>query len=331
MATGRCDTTNCVEIETRTGRPVGTRTFVVVKPNRLDKALVALAPDLTRSAGQRLIDQARVLVNGVVRDASFRVQPRDAIAVDFPAPLAATPQAESIALQVLYEDADVIAVNKPAGMVVHPAAGNTTGTLVNAMLAYAPDVAVVGDEARPGIVHRLDKETSGVLLVARHDGAYQALQSQFKTRMIKKTYLALCVGTLDPERGVIRKPIARDLGERKRMAVVAGGRDAVTQYAVTEVFEGKDGNRAVQYSFVRAHPLTGRTHQLRVHLASVGHPIVGDAVYGAKKDALTRQLSPRQMLHSSELIFISPSGGQTLRVHAPMPEDMRRVLDALAS
>ena len=317
----RCDTTSGVD--------TGTRTFVVVKPNRLDKALVALAPDLSRSAAQKLIDQSRVLVNGVVRDASYRVQPRDAIAVDFPETPSATPQAEPIALDVLYEDADVIAVNKPAGMVVHPAAGNATGTLVNAMLAYAPEVSLVGDEGRPGIVHRLDKETSGVLLVAKNGAAYRALQAQFKTRTIKKTYVALCVGKLDPARGVIRKPIARDPGERKRMAVVAGGRDAVTQYALTEVFERKDGNRVVHYSFVRAHPLTGRTHQLRVHFASLGNPIVGDAVYGAKKDPLTRQLSPRQMLHSSELMFISPSGGQTVKLHAPMPEDIRRVLDEL--
>jgi len=308
----------------------GTRTFEVVKSNRLDKALATLVEGLSRSAAQKLIDQTLVRVNGTLRDASFRVQPRDRIAVDFPAPPAVLPQAESIALDVLFEDADVIAINKPAGMVVHPAAGNASGTLVNALLAYDPNIASVGEAARPGIVHRLDKETSGVLLVAKHAVAYRALQAQFKTRTIKKTYVAICVGRLNPQRGTIKMPIARDPGDRKRMAVVTGGRDSVTQYAVTEVFEHRANGGVGHYSFVRAQLLTGRTHQLRVHFASLGTPIVGDALYGAKKDPLTRQLAPRQMLHSSELIFVLPSSAQTVKLFAPIPDDMRRVLDELA-
>lgn len=308
-----------------------TRTVIVVKANRLDKTLATLLPELSRSAAQRLIDQDRVQVNGIVRDASHRVLPRDVLVVQLPLPEPATPQAEAIALDVIYEDADVVAVNKPAGMVVHPAAGNAHGTLVNALLSYAPDVATVGDEQRPGIVHRLDKETSGILLVAKSDAAYRALQAQFKSRTIKKTYLALCVGTIEPTRGIIHKPIARDPGNRKRMAVLAGGRDAVTKYAVTEVFARQEGNRVSQYALVRAHPLTGRTHQLRVHLASVGAPVVGDGVYGARKDPLTQMLSPRQLLHSSELVFVSPATGAQIKLHAPMPEDMRRVIDELTA
>lgn len=306
-----------------------TRTLTVTKPNRLDKAVALLLPELSRSAAQRLIDQGRILVNGAARDASFRVQVKDVIVVHMPDPAPTSPQAEPMALDVIYEDDDVIAINKPAGMVVHPAAGNASGTLVNAMLAYAPDVSLVGDEQRPGIVHRLDKETSGLLLIAKTDAALASLQAQFKTRAIKKTYLAVCVGHIQPERGLIHKPIARDPGNRKRMAIVAGGRDAATKYAVTEVFTRNDGAVARAYSLVRAHPLTGRTHQLRVHFASIGYPIVGDALYGARKDPLTRELAPRQLLHSSELVFALPSSGVEKRLHAPMPEDMRRVMDDL--
>jgi 23S rRNA pseudouridine1911/1915/1917 synthase len=306
-----------------------TRTLTVIKPNRLDKAVASLLPELSRSAAQKLIDQGRILVNGSARDASFRVQVKDVIVVQMPEPEQALPQAEPAALDVIYQDDDVIAVNKPAGMVVHPAAGNASGTLVNALLAYAPNVSTVGDERRPGIVHRLDKETSGLLLIARTPSAHAALQAQFKSRAIKKTYLALCVGRVQPERGLINKPIARDPGNRKRMAIVQGGRDAVTKYAVAEVFIRSDGNIARAYSLVRAHPLTGRTHQLRVHFASIGFPIIGDALYGARKDPLTHALAPRQMLHSSELVFALPSTGLEKKLHAPMPEDMRRVIDDL--
>lgn len=309
---------------------MGTHTVVVKKANRLDKALAALLPDLSRSAAQKLIDGGRVLVNGVARDASHRVKPNDTLMVQMPEATPATPQPEAIALDILYEDDDVIAINKPAGMVAHPGAGNAQGTVVNAVLSYAPEVAGVGSDERPGIVHRLDKETTGVLLIAKHDMALRALQAQFKTRAIKKSYVMLCVGEVTPARGLIRKPIARDPGNRKRMAVVATGRDAITQYAVREVFTVKDGNLARRYSFVKANLLTGRTHQLRVHFASIGFPVAGDAIYGARKDPLTRQLAPRQMLHSSELIFASPSIGTEITLHAPLPEDFRRVLDELA-
>jgi 23S rRNA pseudouridine1911/1915/1917 synthase len=306
------------------------RTVIVKKANRLDKALATLLPEISRSAAQKLIDQKRVLVNGEPRDASHRVKPNDRVDVRLPEAQPATPQPETIALDILYEDDDVIAINKPAGMVAHPGAGNVNGTVVNAVLSYAPEVAGVGSEERPGIVHRLDKDTSGVLLIAKHDAALRALQTQFKTRVIKKSYVMLCVGDVQPTRGLIRKPIARDPGNRKRMAVVATGRDAITQYAVREVFTVNDGKTARKYSYVKANLLTGRTHQLRVHFASMGFPIAGDAVYGARKDPLTKQLAPRQLLHSSELSFISPSNGEEIKLHAPLPDDFRRVLDELA-
>lgn len=308
---------------------IGPITLTATQADRLDKVIVALLPTLSRSAAQRLIAQGRVQVDDVARDADYRVQPGQTIVVDLPAPLPEAPQAEPIALDILYEDESVIVINKPAGIVVHPAPGNLSGTVVNAVLAYAPEVQTVGDTRRPGIVHRLDKETSGLLLVARHEAALHALQSQFKARAIKKTYLALCVGHVLPERGVIDRPIARDPGSRRRMAIVPGGREAVTEYVVTEVFV-PDGEAGPRYSLVRAHPLTGRTHQLRVHFASIGYPIVGDALYGVRKDELTRRLKPRHMLHASELAFVSPASGREVKLHAPLPVDMRRVLEELS-
>ena len=306
-------------------------TLTVAQPGRLDKAIAALLPALSRSAAQRLIAQGRVRVDDVVRDADFRVQSGQTIVVNLPPPPAEEPQAEPLTLDILYEDESVIVINKPAGMVVHPAPGNPGGTVVNAVLAHAPEVATVGDAQRPGIVHRLDKETSGLLLIARREAAMRALQSQFRARTIKKTYLALCIGQVWPERGMIDKPIGRHPGKRTQMAILAGGREAMTQYVVTEVFAEPGGQGATCYSLVRAHPLTGRTHQLRVHLASIGYPIVGDALYGMRRDPLTRQLRPRHMLHASELTFVSPASGQEVKVHAPLPDDMRRVLDALSS
>ncbi|MCL5999580.1 MAG: RluA family pseudouridine synthase [Chloroflexi bacterium] len=316
-----------------------TYTFTAPRPGRLDKTLAALLKDLSRSAVQRLIEQGQVTVNGQTRSASYQVKPNEVLVVSVPEAQPATAQAEDIPLVILYEDDDVIAVNKPAGMVVHPGAGNASGTLANAILAHAPETAGVGDAARPGIVHRLDKETSGIVLLARNETAYRALQAQFKSRVVKKLYLALCVGSVEPPRGIISKPIGRDPAHRQRMAVLIGGREAVTQYAVAEVYTvDKDLQdvapgglvKGSRYSFVRARPATGRTHQLRVHFASIGFPIVGDALYGATRhDPLSRALAPRHLLHASELTFQRPASGQEIHLYAPIPEDMRRVLDAL--
>ncbi|MCL4504921.1 MAG: RluA family pseudouridine synthase, partial [Chloroflexi bacterium] len=261
--------------------------------------------------------------------------------VDMPAEAPVAAQPEQIALNILYEDEDVIAVDKPAGMVVHPGAGIAAGTLANAILAHAPQVATVGDSLRPGIVHRLDKETSGIVLLAKTQDAYVALQRQFKARAIKKVYLALCVGDVQPPRGVIKKPIGRDPARRQRMAIVVGGRESVTQYAIAEVyaiaqprtvegFEGLTLQKGARYSFIQVRPATGRTHQIRVHLASIGFPVVGDAVYGAtRRDPLSRAIAPRHLLHASELSFDLPASGQTVHLVAPMPADMRRVIDLL--
>lgn len=317
-------------------------TVTARKADRLDKELAAnLLPDVSRSAIQRLIEQGRVTVNGMVRPASHAVRPGDVLVVDVPDTAPESTQPESIALDILYEDEDIIAVNKPAGMVVHPGAGNATGTLANAILAHAPGIAGVGDSTRPGIVHRLDKETSGIVLLAKNLNAYNALQKQFKSRVIKKQYMALCVGVLTPLRGVINKPIGRDPAHRQRMAIVADGRESVTHYAVAEVYrvveapshESSGGltiPKGAVYSYVHVRPSTGRTHQIRVHLASMGFPIVGDALYGATRiDALSRDLTPRHLLHAGELGFELPSTGKWLTLYAPLPADMRRIIDLL--
>jgi 23S rRNA pseudouridine1911/1915/1917 synthase len=292
---------------------------VVKKSARLDKALPMLLPSLSRSAAQRLIEAGGVRVNGAPRDAADVVAPGDVLDVDVPEPTSAVPQAEALPITVLYEDDDVIAIDKPAGLVVHPGAGNAGGTLVNALLHHAPDIAEVGDEGRPGIVHRLDKETSGVMLAAKTPHAHRALQEQFRLRQIRKTYLALCIGDVQPGRGVIDKPIARDPSHRQRMAIVPGGREAVTEFVVTERLriEGRP------YSLVRAHPRTGRTHQIRVHLSSIGFPIVGDLLYGAGRDPLSKRIAPRHLLHASEIRFHLPSDGREMALYAPLPEDMR--------
>lgn len=299
--------------------------LVVRKANRLDKSIAVLLPDASRSAAQRWIDSGAVRVNGALRNsANDSVAPGDVIDIEAPDAAPAAPHAEALPLAVLYKDADVVAIDKAAGMVVHPGAGNAAGTLVNAMLAHAPEIAKVGDETRPGIVHRLDKETSGVLLVAKTDAAFRALQEQFKRREIRKTYLAVCIGEVQPLRGAIDKPIARDPSNRQRMAVLSGGREAVTEFVATEriAIEGR------AYTLVRAHPHTGRTHQLRVHLASIGFPIVGDLLYGAGRDPLSKRIAPRHLLHASEIRFRLPSTGAEMALYAPLPEDMRILLRA---
>jgi 23S rRNA pseudouridine1911/1915/1917 synthase len=298
---------------------------VVTRPDRLDKAIASLVPDLSRSAAQKLIDSDAVRVNGVVRPARFSVAVGDVIEIYAPEPAAeAGPQPESIALDVLYQDDALLVLNKPAGVVVHPGAGNAAGTIVNALLAHDPDIADVGDAERPGIVHRLDKETSGVLVIARTPAALANLQAQFKQRAVQKTYLAVCIGDVQPERGIIDKAIARDPSHRQRMALVSSGRPAVTRFAVKERLRIE--NRP--YSLLRAHPETGRTHQIRVHLAALGFPVVGDLLYGAKRDPLSVRIAPRHVLHASEIRFTPPGSAEPRTFHAPLPDDFRQLLDS---
>lgn len=294
---------------------------------RLDKWLAARLPERSRSEVQRWIEAGRVTLSGRPLRASHRVAAGEAIAVAVPAPEDYAVEPEPIPLAVLYEDADLLVVDKPAGMVVHPAAGNWRGTLVNAVLHHCPELAEVGGMGRPGIVHRLDKDTSGVILVAKNDAAYRALQAQFKARQVQKTYLALVFGRLAPAQGEIDAPIGRDTRDRKRMAVAppGGGRPALTRYETLEVFSVPAAG--TRLSLLACQPLTGRTHQIRVHLAHVKHPIVGDTTYGARRRPPVP--CPRQFLHAQRLRFRLPATGAEVEFGAPLPEDLQGVLARL--
>ena len=294
---------------------------------RIDKYIAVEVPELSRSVVQRLIKQGRVTVGGEATKSSYRVEAGDEIVVRIPPPEPMEVKPQAIPLDIVYEDEDIIVVNKPPGMVVHPAYGHRTGTLVNAVLAHCPDLAGVGDDLRPGIVHRLDKDTSGLIIVAKNDSARRHLQRQFKRREVKKVYVALLEGHLEPVRGVIEAPIGRDKKRRKRMAVVEGGREARTEYRVMEYFTDRTGTRSRSYTLVEAEPKTGRTHQVRVHFASIGHPLAGDPVYGFRKQRLS--LLRRQFLHAQTLGFRLPGSDEYIELTAELPDDLRVVLEEL--
>ena len=309
-----------------------TELTVDIGGERLDRYISEQLPELSRAAVQRLIEDGNILVDGRIRKASYRVQAGETISVSIPPPALSIAQPEKIALDIIYEDENVLVVNKPAGMVVHPAAGHSGGTLVNAVLAHAPNLNVGGVE-RPGIVHRIDSETSGLIIVAKNDAAMRDLQEQFKARRVHKTYLALVEGQIKPPRGKIDAPIGRDPRQRQRMAVIpnplppslAGkgikglgrSRDSVTIYRSVANFDG--------YTLIEALPQTGRTHQIRVHLAFMGFPVVGDALYGKKKNSLGLA---RQFLHAWKLALTLPDG-RPANFTAPLPQDLRVVLDEL--
>lgn len=286
---------------------------------RVDRYVAQSIPELSRSMVQKLLEEGRVTVDGRVPKASERVAAGATIVVHLPAPQPTAVVAQDIPLNVVYEDADVLVVDKPAGMVVHPAAGHEDGTLVNALLGRNPDLASIGYEKRPGIVHRLDKDTSGLLVIAKNDRALHELQAQFQTRQVQKAYLALTEGVLDAPQGVIDAPVGRDPQQRKRMTTLhKGGRPAVTEYVVREYFR--------QNTLVEAHPVTGRTHQIRVHLAAIGHPLVGDPVYGYRRQRLPLK---RQFLHAARLRFALPGNGQTVEFSSVLPPDLAGILDLL--
>jgi 23S rRNA pseudouridine1911/1915/1917 synthase len=292
---------------------------------RLDKFLAENVPELSRSAAQRLIGDGRVTVNGELVRASYQVKPGDLAVVLLPAEEDSVLVAEEIPLDLVYEDKSLLVVNKPPGMVVHPAPGHEGGTLLNALLAYCPQLAASGDD-RPGIVHRLDRDTSGLILVAKSDKVLRTLQRQFKERQVHKAYLALLDGHLQPSWGRVEAPIGRDPHHRQRMAVLSGGREAVTEYHVLEQFDHHSGLVAGDYSLVEAQPQTGRTHQIRVHFASIGHPVVGDTVYGRRRARLPVS---RQFLHAQRLEFKHPATSQRMDLEAPLPADLAEILDLL--
>jgi 23S rRNA pseudouridine1911/1915/1917 synthase len=294
---------------------------------RVDKFLVDQLPELSRSAAQRLIDSDRVTVNGEPVKASHKVSAGDLVVALLPAEESAELLPEAIPLQIAYEDQALLVVDKPAGMVVHPAPGHSGGTLVNALLAYCPDLGGRGDQ-RPGIVHRLDRDTSGLILVAKNDKVRRALQRQFKERQVRKAYLALLDGHLHPAWGRIEAPIGRHPQHRQRMAVLAGGREATTEYHVLEQFDHQVGPAAGAYTLVEAQPLTGRTHQLRVHFSSIDHPVVADGIYGRRRCRLPLA---RHFLHAWRLGFKHPVSGEPMQIEAPPPEDLSGVLELLRS
>jgi 23S rRNA pseudouridine1911/1915/1917 synthase len=290
-------------------------------PERLDKFLVEQLQEFSRSRIQGLIADGFVDVNS--RTAKKAGQPLElgfSVTVRIPPPAPTDLLAEDIPLDIVFENDDLVVVNKPAGMVVHPAAGHASGTLVNAMLGYDPDIEGIGGEERPGVVHRLDKETSGLILLAKNERAHRWLQDQFRLRKVDKTYLALVDGKPPTPAGRVEAYIGRDPSHRKRMAIVpeSRGRESVSEYKTVESFRA--------HTLLEFHPLTGRTHQIRLHCAFLGCPIVGDEVYGRKKNSIEIN---RHFLHAYRLKIILPGETETRLFEAPLPEELERALLSL--
>jgi len=294
--------------------------FTVDTPGeRLDKVLAARLDQFSRVQIQALIRDGLVTVNGRPAKSSYRVEAGDVIRVSVPVTEAESgPEPEAIPLAVLFENDDLAVIDKPAGMVVHPAYGHRSGTLVNAVLARWPSIAAWGEPERAGIVHRLDKETSGVIMVAKTPEALEALRALFKERVVEKRYLALVEGTPDTPDGIIDAPIGRDPNQRKRMAVARDGREAVTEFHVIEQYD--------EFSLVDVFPKTGRTHQIRVHLAFIGHPVVGDTVYGRRRQRIRMK---RHFLHAAAISFPLPGSGEIVTVEAPLPVPLQDILNKL--
>lgn len=280
--------------------------------SRLDK-YIAEHCELSRSHIQQLIAAGRVLLNGQPAKASRKVIPGQSIVVAVPPPAITSLDPENIPLDIVYEDDYIMVIDKPAGLTVHPGPGHRSGTLVNAILAHCPHLMAIKGSIRPGIVHRLDKDTSGLMMVAKNDVAQVSLSAQIETRAIKKGYLALVSGHVSPTQGTIEAPIGRHPKDRKRMAVISTGREARTFYQVKEY----PGN----YSLLHVQTETGRTHQIRVHFSSIGHPVIGDAVYGKKSD-----LVGRHFLHAHRLGFHLPPGGDFVEFESALPLDLKEAL-----
>ena len=299
--------------------PILLRASEESKNQRLDAFLASSLDGLTRSQATRLIESGEVAVNGRAVSKSYKLAGGEDIAVTLPEPEPVEAVPQDIPLDVVYEDADVIVVNKPSGMVVHPAPGHPDGTLVNALLYHcAGTLSGIGGALRPGIVHRIDRDTSGLIIAAKNDAAHQYLSAQLADHTLARTYECIVVGALREDRGTVDAPIARHPTDRKRMAVVVGGREAVTHWEVIARYPG--------YTHVRCRLETGRTHQIRVHMAYIGHPILGDTVYGAKKEVpgLTGQC-----LHAVGLRFLHPRTHEVVELFCPLPEEFTRMLQKI--
>jgi 23S rRNA pseudouridine1911/1915/1917 synthase len=296
---------------------------------RIDAFLASRIEELTRSRIQELIGQGAVTVNDALPKPSYRLRMNDRVVLCIPPARPSRLDPEPVPFEVVYEDPFLVVLNKPPGVVVHPAPGHATGTLVHGLLHRCPDLSGIGGALRPGIVHRLDKDTSGLMVVAKRDAIHRCLAEQFKSGGVSKGYLALVHGIMEGRKGTIDLPIARHPVRRKEMSVAKeGGRQAVTHWEALAVLE-------TGFSLLSASPQTGRTHQIRVHLCHVGHPIAGDSVYGRKKSWWRKRFPnlpegvPRQMLHAERLGFVHPENRRRCAFKAPMPEDMRAAVNAL--
>lgn len=286
---------------------------------RLDIFLTGEAEGYTRSHIQRLVGEGRATVNGVIVRASYKVKQGDLVRLEIPEPEGMETKAEKIPLDIYYEDNDVIVLNKPRGMVVHPAPGNYSGTVVNALLYHCRDLSGINGVLRPGIVHRLDKDTSGLIMVAKNDAAHVSLARQLKDRQITRIYLALVHGKVKDASGVIDAPIGRDPKNRQKMAVVhKNSKHAVTNYLVL--------SRYARYTYLRLKLETGRTHQIRVHMSYIGHPVVGDLKYGPSRPHFNLA---GQFLHAAVIGFIHPRTGAYLEFEAPLPDELEAILSGL--
>lgn len=289
---------------------------------RLDRYVASELPDLSRTFLQTLIDNEMLLVDGQKRRAAFKMTPGQVVTIALPVPKQFDLEPENIPLDVIFENDDILVINKPSGMVVHPAAGHPRGTLVNAVLFHAPEISIQGS-TRPGIVHRLDKDTSGVMVVAKSDRAQTSLVSQWLERSVEKHYTALVTGVIEEEEATIDAPIDRDTINRQRMATTRQGREAITHFTVSERFENA--------TLLDVEIETGRTHQIRVHLAFIGYPVVGDAIYGNKtaQRLADEWGARRQLLHATSLSFVMPGTDERRTFTAPLPADMTSLLEQL--
>lgn len=291
-----------------------------LEDERIDKCLSVLIDSLSRSYIQKMVKEGQVTVNGQPVKGSYRLNCGDLVCFTLPEAIEPDIQPEDILLDILYEDDDVVVVNKPKGMVVHPAAGHYSGTLVNALMYHCGEqLSGINGVMRPGIVHRIDMDTTGSVIVCKNDGAHQKIAAQLKEHSVTRRYHAVCLGVLKEDSGIIDKPIGRHPTDRKRMAVdVRNGKTAVTHYRVLQRFE--------KYTYIECELETGRTHQIRVHMSALGHPLLGDTVYGPKECPFKLQ---GQTLHAKTLGFIHPSTGKYIEVDAPLPEYFVHLLKIL--
>ncbi|MFB0958174.1 MAG: RluA family pseudouridine synthase [Clostridiaceae bacterium] len=287
---------------------------------RVDVYLSGKFPGISRSQVQRLIEDDRLLVNARRVKSSHKLKAGDEVEFELPPAVELKVEAENIPLEIIYQDEYLAVINKPVGLVVHPAPGNEHGTLVNALLYHLTDLSSVNGVIRPGIVHRIDKDTSGLLVIAKNDEAHQALSKQLADHSMTREYVALCEGLVKTDQGTIDAPIGRDPRNRLRMGIVPNGRRAVTHYTVQQRYQ--------DMTLVRLRLETGRTHQIRVHMASIHHPVAADPVYGFKKQRVKYQ---GQMLHARLLGFLHPRDGQPMEFSVPVPEEFRLVLEKLAA